>query len=88
MSKGDVDVIRSIPSVELVSPEIIRKTKAIYNGKILDIRCVGVTNSFFRSIALKPIKARYLRKSICIMHCRCVSLVRMSRPNYLVVQIR
>lgn len=47
MSKRDVDVIRTLPSVDLVSPEIIRKTKALYNGKILEIRCVGVTNSFF-----------------------------------------
>lgn len=32
MSKRDIEVINSIPSVELVSPEIIRQTKAIYNG--------------------------------------------------------
>lgn len=47
ISRGDIDVIRTIPSVDLVSPEIIRKVKTIYNGKILDVRCVGVTNSFF-----------------------------------------
>lgn len=47
MTREDIEVIRSIPSVDLVSPEIIRRTKAIYNGKILDLRCVGVTNSFF-----------------------------------------
>ena len=56
MSKGDVDVIRSIASVDLVSPEIIRKTKAIYNGKILDIRCVGITNSFFELNHLETYK--------------------------------
>ncbi len=47
MSKGDLDIIKNIPSVDMVSPEIIRQTKAIYSGKILGIRCVGVTNTFF-----------------------------------------
>ncbi len=56
MSKGDIEVIRSIASVDLVSPEIIRKTKALYNGKILDIRCVGVTNSFFTLNQLETYK--------------------------------
>ena len=56
MSVADVEVIRTIPSVELVSPEIIRKTKAIYNGKILEIRCVGVTNSFFELNQLSAAK--------------------------------
>lgn len=56
MSKGDIDVIKSIASVDLVSPEIIRQAKAIYNGKILDIRCVGVTNSFFELNRLETYK--------------------------------
>src|SRR5688572_4200036 len=56
MSKKDIDVIKSIASVDLVSPEIIRQTKAIYNGKILDIRCVGVTNSFFELNRLETYK--------------------------------
>ncbi len=47
MSKSDIEVISSLSSVDLVSPEVIRQTKALYNGKILDIRCVGITNSFF-----------------------------------------
>jgi putative ABC transport system permease protein len=56
MSKRDIEVIKSIPAVELVSPEIIRQTKAIYNGKILDIRCVGVLNSFFELNQLNTYK--------------------------------
>jgi putative ABC transport system permease protein len=56
MSRGDIEVIKSIPSVELVSPEIIRQAKTIYNGKILDIRCVGVTNSFFELNQLEASK--------------------------------
>ena len=56
MSKRDIEVIKSIASVDLVSPEIIRQTKAIYNGKILDIRCVGVTNSFFELNRLETYK--------------------------------
>jgi putative ABC transport system permease protein len=56
MSKGDVELIRSLPSVDLVSPEVIRQTKAMFNGKILDIRCVGVTNSFFELNQLKTSK--------------------------------
>lgn len=47
MSRADIEAIEAIPTVSIVSPEIIRQTKAIYNGKILDVRCVGVTNSFF-----------------------------------------
>lgn len=56
MSKGDLEVIRTLPSVELVSPEIIRQTKVIFDGKILDIRCVGVTNSFFNLNHLETYK--------------------------------
>jgi len=47
MSLGDLEAISQLPTVELMSPEIIRKTKTIYNGKILDARCIGVENSFF-----------------------------------------
>jgi len=59
MSKRDIEVINSIPSVELVSPEIIRQTKAIYNGKILDIRCVGVLNAFFELNQLTTYKGSF-----------------------------
>jgi len=47
MSLGDLYAIEQIPTVELMSPEIIRQTKTIFNGKILDARCIGVQNSFF-----------------------------------------
>lgn len=47
MSVADLSAIAQIPTVELMSPEIIRSTKTIYNGKILDARCIGVQNSFF-----------------------------------------
>ncbi|HJW29581.1 MAG TPA: FtsX-like permease family protein, partial [Saprospiraceae bacterium] len=47
MAIGDIQAMTQIPTVELLSPEIIRKTKTIYNGKILDARCIGVQNSFF-----------------------------------------
>ncbi len=47
MSIGDINAMTAIPGVELISPEIIRETKAIYSGRILDIRCVGVRNAFF-----------------------------------------
>jgi putative ABC transport system permease protein len=47
MSAADVEAIRNIPNVDKISPEIIRHTKVIYNGKILDIRAVGVVNDFF-----------------------------------------
>lgn len=56
MSKSDLEVIRSLPSVELISPEIIRQTKVIFDGKISDIRCVGVSNSFFELNHLSPYK--------------------------------
>jgi hypothetical protein len=46
MSLGDLQAIAQIPTVELMSPEIIRQTKTIFNGKILDARCIGVQNSF------------------------------------------
>jgi putative ABC transport system permease protein len=56
MSKSDVEVISQLSSVDLVSPEVIRQTKALYNGKMLDIRCVGITNSFFELNQLKTYK--------------------------------
>ncbi len=59
MSKGDLEVIKNIPSVELISPEIIRQTKAIYSGKILSIRCVGVTNTFFSLNQLTTSKGHF-----------------------------
>ncbi len=74
MSRADAEAIRQIPSVEIVSPEIIRKTKAIYNGKILDIRCVGVTNEFFPLNQLAPAKGHLftnehisMDKPVCII---------------------
>jgi putative ABC transport system permease protein len=59
MSIEDVNAIRNIPSVGIISPEIIRQTKAIYNGKILDIRCVGVWNSFFTLNQLTTYKGTF-----------------------------
>ncbi|HZV69587.1 MAG TPA: ABC transporter permease [Saprospiraceae bacterium] len=59
MSKGDLEIIRNIPSVDLVSPEIIRQTKSIYNGKILAVRCVGVTNTFFEVNQLTTSKGHF-----------------------------
>jgi putative ABC transport system permease protein len=47
MSLGDLEAIAQLPTVEIMSPEILRQTKTIYNGKILDARCIGVWNSFF-----------------------------------------
>ena len=47
MSVSDLLAIKQIPTVEVLSPEIIRQTKLIYNGKILEARCVGVDNTFF-----------------------------------------
>jgi putative ABC transport system permease protein len=74
MSLGDLKVINSIPSVELMSPEIIRQTKAIYFGKILDVRCVGVTNTFFSLNQLTVSKGHFFsdeqfrnNKPVCII---------------------
>lgn len=54
MSINDISAIKkSTPSVDLISPEIINETKAIFNGKILDVRCVGVSNAFFELNALE-----------------------------------
>ena len=51
MNTHDVEaILATAPSVELVSPEIVNKSKAIYNGKILDVRTVGVRNAFFEII--------------------------------------
>ncbi|HLF64538.1 MAG TPA: ABC transporter permease [Saprospiraceae bacterium] len=74
MSVSDLDVIHSIPSVELLSPEIIRETKAMYFGKILDVRCVGVTNAFFTLNQLTTSKGSFFteehiatRKPVCVI---------------------
>ncbi len=74
ISVGDLDVIRSLPSVDLLSPEIIRETKAMFGGKILDVRCVGVTNSFFALNTLNTSKGIFFtkehldtRKPVCVI---------------------
>ena len=72
MSLGDLDVIKSIPSVELLSPEIIRQIKAIYFGKILGVRCVGVTNTFFAFNQLTTSKGQFFEhdntdKPVCVI---------------------
>jgi putative ABC transport system permease protein len=59
MSKADLVDIRSVPSVDMMSPEIIRQTKAIYNGKMLDVRCIGVTNTFFSLNQLTTSKGQF-----------------------------
>lgn len=62
------------PSVDLLSPEVINKTKAIYKGKILDVKVVGVTNAFFEINALETVKGTLFseshasnRKSVCVI---------------------
>jgi putative ABC transport system permease protein len=74
MSKSDLEIIRNIPSVELLSPEIIRQTKVIFNGKILDLRCVGVTNNFFALNQLSTSKGNFFseeqlhdNKPVCVI---------------------
>jgi putative ABC transport system permease protein len=75
MSVQDVKAIsQSIPGIEHVSPEIINETKAIYNGKILDVRCVGVTNAFFPMNQLTTSKGAFFteehiesRKPVCVI---------------------
>ncbi len=75
MSVNDLKAIRkSTPSVDLLSPEIINETKAIYNGKILDARCVGVSNAFFELNGLSTIKGMLFsqehfsqRKAVCVI---------------------
>ena len=74
MSKSDLVAILHIPSVEILSPEIIRETKLIYNGKILDVRCVGVTNTFFELNQLTTSKGHFFsdeqfinNKPVCII---------------------
>lgn len=75
MSISDLEAIRqSIPGIELMSPEIIRETKAMYNGKILDTRCVGVTNAFFELNRLSTSKGTFFteehiatRKPVCVI---------------------
>jgi putative ABC transport system permease protein len=75
MSISDVEAIRnSIPSVDLVSPEIIRKTQAMFQGKILDVRCVGITNAFFTLNNLGTSRGTFFtqehidaRKPVCVI---------------------
>ncbi|MEO6131903.1 MAG: ABC transporter permease [Saprospiraceae bacterium] len=72
MSKGDLEVIQGLPSVDMVSPEIIRQTKAIYFGKILGVRCVGVTNTFFTLNQLTTSNGDFFEhsdntKSVCVI---------------------
>lgn len=74
MSKQDVEAIRQLPSVELVSPEIVRKVKAIYYGKILDVRVIGVENSFFQLNQLTTAKGNLFspeqiaeNKPVCVI---------------------
>ena len=75
MSVRDLEVIRAItPNIDVMSPEIINETKAIYQGKILDIRCVGVTNAFFDVNQLEISKGSYFtdehirnNKPVCII---------------------
>ncbi len=75
MSVSDIHVMQqTIPSIELISPEIIRETKAIFNGKILDIRCVGVYNTFFSLNQLSLSKGAFFseaeyaeQKPVCII---------------------
>jgi putative ABC transport system permease protein len=75
MSLGDLAAIEtSIPTVDLISPEIIRETKAMYLGKILDVRCVGVTNAFFTMNQLAISKGSFFtdehidaRKAVCVI---------------------
>lgn len=75
MSVNDIEAIRrSTPSVDLLSPEIIIETRAIYNGKILDVRCVGVSNAFFELNGLSTTKGMLFaqehfnqRKAVCVI---------------------
>lgn len=74
ISTTDLAVIQTIPSVKILSPEIIRETKAIYGGRILDIRCVGVTNAFFQMHSLTTSKGNFFtqehidtRKPVCVI---------------------
>lgn len=57
ISLGDLNAIKeTVPTIEVLSPEVIRETKAIFSGKILDVRCVGVTNDFFTINGLQTAK--------------------------------
>ena len=75
MSMQDLAAIEDlIPGVELMSPEIINEAKCIYEGKIVDARCVGVTNAFFELNQLAVSKGSYFtpehlshKKSVCII---------------------
>jgi putative ABC transport system permease protein len=75
MSVSDLEVIRqTVPSVDLLSPEIIREIKAIHGGKLLDVRCVGVHNAFFTLNQLGLSRGHFFtdahftqRKPVCII---------------------
>jgi len=75
MSLSDLKVIEeNISSIEVMSPEIIRETKAIHNGKILDVRCVGVRNAFFSLNQLSLSRGQFFtpthfnqKKAVCII---------------------
>jgi len=75
MSVKDLEIINEVaPGIDLVSPEIINETKAIYSGKISDVRCVGVTNAFFELNQLNLAKGTLFseehllgNKSVCIV---------------------
>ncbi len=75
MSINDLNaIISTAPTVDLLSPEIINETKAIYNGKILDVRCVGVSNAFFELNALSTARGMLFapehfnqRKAVCVI---------------------
>ena len=40
-------IIRLVPTVEKISPEIILPTNIIQSGKLQKAKCIGVTNAFF-----------------------------------------
>jgi putative ABC transport system permease protein len=75
ISVSDLEVIETdIPSIDVVSPEIIRETKAIFNGKLLDVRCVGVRNAFFELNQLVLSRGQFFtqthftqKKAVCVI---------------------
>ncbi len=75
ISINDVEAIEStIKSIELLSPEVTNQTKAIYSGKIIDVRVTGVRNSFFEINNLNTSKGKLFteehfrqRKSVCVI---------------------
>jgi putative ABC transport system permease protein len=75
ISVADLDIIeKDIRTIDVISPEIIRETKAIFNGKLLDIRCVGVRNAFFSLNQLDVSRGQLFtqthfdqKKAVCVM---------------------